>query len=79
MSKKNKSAWSSASRPKVDDQASRVTELEAQLFDARANDRHRSLKAGVDDDMALARSDEISRKPLGADIVEIVGDAMRRE
>jgi hypothetical protein len=51
-----------------------VGEVEAELLDAFPDERRGSLEAGVDEDVALGRNDEVGGQVFAADVVEVVGD-----
>ena len=46
-------------------------------FDASANDGKRSFKTRIDQDVAVGGCDQVGGKPLGTDVVKIIGDAVR--
>ena len=59
----------------ADEQDLDVAEVEAELRDAFLDQRRRGCQAGVDQDVAGRRDDEIGGEVLAADVVEVVGDA----
>ena len=56
-----------------------ICELKPQLFHASPNDGKRSFKTRIDQDVAVGGRDQVSGKPLGTDVVKIIGDAVRRK
>src|SRR5205814_7307647 len=54
-----------------------ICELESQLFHASPNDGKRSFKTRIDQDVAVGGRDQVGGKPLGTDIVKMIGDAVR--
>ena len=56
-----------------------VGELVSKFLDVPAYDRHGAVETGVDQDLTVRGGDEVRSEALGADVIEIVSDAMRRE
>ena len=63
----------------ADEQDFDVAEIEAERFDALADLRRGRCEIAVDEDVALRRDDEVGGEIFAADVVEIAGDAERRE
>jgi Zn-dependent protease len=53
--------------------------MEAKLLDAVEDQRRRGFEAGVDQDVAGRRDDQVRREVFAADVVEVVGDAEGRD
>jgi hypothetical protein len=49
--------------------------MEAEGFDALADERDRRLEAAVDEDEAVGCDDEIGGQVFAADVIEVAGDA----
>ena len=56
-----------------------IGHLEAERLDRFLNQGNRALKAAVDEDVPLGSGDEIGGQILGADVVDIADDLVRRE
>ena len=56
-----------------------VAEFEAQLFHAIANEWHAAFEIGINENVAFARGDQITRQAFAADVVQIPGNAKRRK
>ena len=54
-----------------------VREPEAQPFDVCANDGNGPFETRIDQDVAVGGCDQVRGKPLGTDVVKIIGDAVR--
>jgi len=63
----------------ADEQDLHVAQMEAELGNTPLNKRRRHGEAGVDEDVALRRDDEVGGEVLAADVVEVVGDAEGRD
>ena len=56
-----------------------VGELKAKRLDICTDDGNGPFEAGIDQNVAVGSGDQIARKPFGADVVEMIGNAMRRK
>ena len=56
-----------------------VCDLVAEFLNGGADDEDGAFEAGVDENMAVGRGNEAGGKSARADVVEVVGDAVRRE
>ena len=54
-----------------------VAQLEPELLDVRRDDRRHLGRAGVDEDVALRRDDQIRSDVLRADVVDVADQAKR--
>ena len=55
-----------------------ILKLEAELLDARADERHGFGKAAVEQDVTLRRRDEIGSHLIRADVINITDDPKGR-
>src|SRR5205085_2768539 len=56
-----------------------VREVETEFRDTVLDQRHGTLQAAVDEDVSFGRGDQVRGQSPRADIVQVAGDAMRRE
>jgi hypothetical protein len=63
----------------TDEQNLDVAEVEAESFDALADQGRQRFQIAVDEDVAFRRDDEVGCQIFAADIVEIARDPKRRE
>jgi hypothetical protein len=61
----------------IDQEDFDVAELEAELFDARTNERDVFLEVTIDQNVTLRRRDQIVCEALAADVVQVADDPER--